>query len=209
MAHHEAGHALVRLHSPHAVPLHRVTIVPRGVAALGYTMHLPKEDRYMQTRSELNDELAAALGGRAAEEVVFGHVSTGAANDFQQATRIATAMVKHYGMSELGLVAYDDDNGQPQFLRQIMGGPPQYSERTAAEIDRQVRTIITSTYDRVLKILREQKPTLERIATTLLERESISGDELNQFAADAAPRADRFGGPAATDDDAQDDRQAL
>jgi len=183
VAYHESGHALVGLCSPHAAPVHRVTIIPRGVAALGYTMHLPTEDRYIQTKSELEDELAVVLGGRAAEEVIFGRVSTGAANDFQQATRIASSMVKDFGMSSLGVVSFDDGEDQPRFLRQLMGGAPQYSERTAAEIDREVRRIVNERYEHVKSLLTGKKTQLHALAKRLIEKESISAEELKEIVA--------------------------
>ncbi len=180
VAYHEAGHALVGLCTPKANPVHRVTIIPRGVAALGYTMHLPTEDRYMQTKSELEAELAVTLGGRAAEQVVFGRVTTGAANDFQQATRIASAMVKDYGMSDLGVVSYEDD-GQQGFLRQMMGAPPKYSERTATEIDRTVREIVNGAYDDVVDLMTDRRDELEAVAGRLMEHESITAEELGDL----------------------------
>ncbi|OQB40472.1 MAG: ATP-dependent zinc metalloprotease FtsH 4 [Candidatus Latescibacteria bacterium ADurb.Bin168] len=180
VAYHEAGHALVGLCSPHATPVHRVTIIPRGVAALGYTMHLPTEDRYIQTKAELDAELGVVLGGRAAEEVVFNEISTGASNDFVQATRIASSMVKDYGMSRLGVVSYDDEN-QSRFLRQISGGMPQYGERTAAQIDREVRAIINDRYQHVKKLLSEKREQLEAVAQRLLATESISSEELREL----------------------------
>ena len=181
VAYHESGHAMAGLCCPNATPVHRVTIIPRGVAALGYTMHLPKEDRYIQTRQELEDELAVALGGRAAEEIIFGRVSTGAANDFQQATRIASSMVKRFGMSELGIVSFDDDRGDV-FLRQVMGGAPNYSDKQAGEIDRQVRKIISDAYDRVKELLSRHSDALHQVAQTLLDRESITAEELRSIA---------------------------
>jgi cell division protease FtsH len=182
IAYHEAGHALTRLCCPNAHPVHRVTIIPRGVAALGYTMHLPKEDRYLNTRSELEDELVVTLGGRAAEEIIFKQISTGASNDFQQATNIASNMVKNFGMSEMGIVSYQGDD-QSQFMRRMMGGSPQYSEKTAGEIDKEVRRIITRAYDRAVEILTEQEETLRVLADTLLEKETMLADELNELVA--------------------------
>jgi cell division protease FtsH len=143
-------------------------------------MHLPTEDRYIQTKAELEDELAVVLGGRAAEEVIFSQISTGASNDFMQATRIAGSMVKDFGMSNLGVVSYEDE-GQSRFLRQISGSMPQYSERTAAEIDREVRSIISARYEHVKKLLDEKKPFLEAVARRLLDTESISSEELHEL----------------------------
>ena len=181
VAYHEAGHALAGLCCPNATPVHRVTIIPRGIAALGYTMHLPKEDRYIQTRDELSDELVVALAGRAAEEIIFRKISTGAANDFQQVTRIATAMVKNYGMSTLGVVSYADQN-QNTFLRQIMGGAPDYSDQKAAEIDREVRRIVTDAHKRAKDVLERYSDALRAVAERLLEKESMTSDELREMA---------------------------
>jgi cell division protease FtsH len=197
VAHHEAGHALVGLCSPNAHDVHRVTIIPRGVAALGYTMHMPSEDRYLQTQSELRDELAVVLGGRAAEETVFGRVTTGAANDFQQATLIAGSMVKDYGMSRLGLVSYETDD-QPLFMRQMMGGSPDHSERTSAEIDREIRRIISEAYEGVKELLTDRQKELRQIAERLMEIETMSADELQEIVELCK------GPPRATDDPASE-----
>jgi len=180
VAYHESGHALVGLCTPHATPVHRVTIIPRGVAALGYTMHLPTEDRYIRTKAELEAEMAVTLGGRAAEEVIFGQITTGAANDFTQVTYIAMSMVKDYGMSRLGVISYEDDS-QPLFLRQIMGGPPPYSEETAAEIDREVRRMVKERYEHVKSLLTRYKDDLHAIAGRLMKEETISADELKRI----------------------------
>ncbi len=178
VAYHESGHALVASSVSHADPVHKVSIIPRGIAALGYTLQVPTEDRYLMTRSELLDRLAVLLGGRVAEEVVFGEVSTGAQNDLARATDIARRMVKEYGMSEkLGLVTFEKEKG-PFFL------PPQpflgkeYSEDKAKEIDAEVDRIIEEAHNRVRSILSEKRETLDKLASRLLEREVVEEEEL-------------------------------
>ena len=178
VAYHESGHALVASSVSHADPVHKVSIIPRGIAALGYTLQVPTEDRYLMTRSELLDRLAVLLGGRVAEEVVFGEVSTGAQNDLARATDIARRMVKEYGMSEkLGLVTFEKVKG-PFFL------PPQpflgkeYSEDKAKEIDAEVDRIIEEAHNRVRSILSEKRETLDKLASRLLEREVVEEEEL-------------------------------
>jgi cell division protease FtsH len=179
IATHEGGHALVAMSVEHADPVNKVSIIPRGISALGYTQQLPTEDRYLMTREELLDRLAVLLGGRVAEELVFTDISTGAQNDLQRATDIARSMVTEYGMSEkLGLVTYIREQ-QPLFLP--TGGPPpsaDYSEETAQAIDGEVARIITETQVRVREILGGERETLDAIARALLEKETISGEEL-------------------------------
>jgi cell division protease FtsH len=187
VAHHEMGHALVAFSVPHADPVHKVTIIPRGVAALGMTYQLPTEDRYLLRRSELEDRIAVALGGHVAEELVYGELSTGAHNDLERATALARAMVKRYGMSErLGPIAFGDDGG-PGFLRRggpsWEGGEREYSEETARAIDEEVRRIVEETYDRVRGLLGAKKPTLLRAAEVLKRRETLEGDELRRLLA--------------------------
>src|SRR5437879_2198353 len=148
VAHHEMGHALVATSLPHADPVHKVTIIPRGVAALGMTYQLPTEDRFLLTRSELEDRIAVLLGGRVAEELVYGEISTGAHNDLERASELARLMVTKYGMSErLGLATYGDTT--PLFLKGAgFGGERDYSEETARAIDAEVRAILDRTDDR-------------------------------------------------------------
>jgi cell division protease FtsH len=176
---HEGGHALVAMSVEHADPVNKVSIIPRGIAALGYTQQLPTEDRYLMTKEELLDRLAVLLGGRVAEELVFTDVSTGAQNDLQRATDIARSMVTEYGMSDkLGLVTYIREP-PPLFLP--LGGPPasaEYSEETAQVIDQEVARIMKEVQERVRKILSEKRGSLDTVASALLEKETISGDEL-------------------------------
>jgi cell division protease FtsH len=181
VAYHESGHALVAMSVPTADPVNKVSIIPRGIAALGYTQQLPTEDRYLMTREELLDRLSVLLGGRVAEELVFGDISTGAQNDLQRATDIARAMVTEYGMSEkLGLVTYAKER-RPLFLETGFSPAKEYSDETAREIDSEVSRLMDEAHDLVRKILTEKKEQLEVIAQTLLEKETILGDELKDL----------------------------
>src|SRR5262249_49286642 len=161
VAHHEMGHALVAA-SVHADPVHKVTIIPRGVAALGMTYQLPTEDRFLMTRSELDDRLAVLLGGRVAEELGYGEISTGADNDLERATELARLMVMKYGMSErVGLATFGER--LPMFLKNNgmpWSGEREYSEETARAIDAEVREILDRTHDRVRGILTAKKAVL-------------------------------------------------
>lgn len=183
VAHHEVGHALVALSLPGSDPVQKISIIPRGIAALGYTLQLPTEDRYLLTRSELESKIAVLLGGRVAEELVFGETSTGAADDLQKATNIAKRMIKDYGMSEkLGAVALDR-TPQPAFMQtKEFSSPPSYSEETAREIDEEVRQIIDTQQTRVRNVLTTMKPILLEGAKKLLAQEVMSGDELQTIA---------------------------
>jgi cell division protease FtsH len=181
VAYHEAGHALVAASAPNADPVHRISIIPRGIAALGYTLQLPTEDRYLLTRPELLDKLAVLFGGRAAEEAMFGDVSTGGHNDLQRAADIARRMVVEYGMSQkFGPLAFESTRG-PMFLDGTAGGAKDYSEETAREIDQEVARITQETYDRVREIITRRRDDLERIARRLLEIEVLEGDELQHL----------------------------
>ena len=179
VAYHEVGHALVALSFPGADPIQKISIIPRGIAALGYTLQLPTEDRFLMAKTELENKIAVLLGGRNAEELIFGEASTGAQNDLVRATDIAKSMVKSYGMSEkLGTVTLDRER-QP-LLMQIQAPQEKgdYSEETAREIDCEVRRIIDEQYDRVRWLLAEQKRALIEGAKVLLDREVISGSDL-------------------------------
>ncbi|HSE02720.1 MAG TPA: ATP-dependent zinc metalloprotease FtsH [Methylomirabilota bacterium] len=184
VAHHEIGHALVASSLPHADPVHKVTIIPRGVAALGATYQLPLEDRYLLTRSELEDRIAVLLGGRVAEEVIYGEVSTGAHNDLERATELARLMVMQYGMSEqLGPMTFGGGQ-QAMFLRG--SGLPQereYSEESARRIDGETRAIIDRIYDRVRDLLTTRKRVLVEAAAELKQRETLEGDRLRELLA--------------------------
>jgi cell division protease FtsH len=179
VAYHETGHALVALSLPGADQVQKISIIPRGIAALGYTLQLPTEDRFLMTKSELENKVAVLLGGRIAEELVFGEASTGAQNDLVKATDIAKSMVKAYGMSEkLGTITLERER-QPQFVQlQAAQEKGDYSEETAREIDCEVRRIIDEQYERVKQLLGEKKAALQEGATLLLEREVITGSDL-------------------------------
>ena len=180
VAYHESGHAIVASILPNADPVRRVSIIPRGIAALGYTIQLPTEDRYLLTKSELLDRMAVMLGGKAAEEIIFGEASTGAKNDLDKATEMATGMVKSYGMSEkLGPVSFD--KGRSLFLDTPWTQPKEYSESTAREIDEEVRSIISESFSKAKTILNERVEKLRQIAGVLLEKEVLEGDELKKL----------------------------
>jgi cell division protease FtsH len=184
VAHHEIGHALVASSLPNADPVHKVTIIPRGVAALGATYQLPLEDRYLLTRSELEDRIAVLLGGRVAEEIIYGEVSTGAHNDLERGTEIARLMVMQYGMSEaLGPMTFGGGQ-QSMFLRG--SGLPQereFSEETARRIDSETRAIIDRIYDRVRDLLTARKRVLVEAAAELKQKETLEGDRLRELLA--------------------------
>jgi len=187
VAFHESGHAIVAESVVHADPVHKISIIPRGIAALGYTQQLPTEDRYLLTRSELNDRLAVLLGGRVAEELVFNEISTGAQNDLQRASDIARAMVTEYGMSDsLGLVSYERPR-QPMFLPESFSPGKNYSEAKAAEIDEEIARLVEEAHQRVQKILSERRHVLNELAELLSEKESVHGDELRRMLAAAEP----------------------
>jgi cell division protease FtsH len=179
VAFHETGHALVALSIPGSDQVQKISIIPRGVAALGYTLQLPTEDRFLMTKSELENKVAVLLGGRIAEETIFGEASTGAQNDLVKATDIAKSMVKAYGMSEkLGTITLERER-QPQFLQlPVASEKGDYSEETAREIDCEVRRIIDGQYGRVRRLLEDKKAVLQQGAALLLEREVITGAEL-------------------------------
>jgi cell division protease FtsH len=182
IAHHEAGHALVMHSLPGCDPVHKVSIVSRGMA-LGYTMPLPEDDRYLKQRSKFKDELAGLLGGRAAEEIIFEDVTTGATSDLERATKLARKMVTEYGMSEkLGPLTF----GQKEelvFLGKEIGEQRNYSEEVAREIDEEVHRLITEAYQTALRVLREKKEKLVSLATKLIETETLEGSELEAMLA--------------------------
>jgi len=181
VAHHELGHAMVAMALPGVDPVHKVSIIPRGVGALGYTIQRPTEDRFLMTREELENKMAVLLGGRAAEEVVFGHLSTGAADDLAKVTDIARSMVMRYGMVKgLGNVAYEEERS-PFLANPMLQKGREYSEQTAREIDVAVRDIVKAAYDKALGILTREKEVLERWARKLLEKETLVEAELAEL----------------------------
>jgi cell division protease FtsH len=186
VAFHESGHAIVAESVEHADPVHKISIIPRGIAALGYTLQQPTEDRYLMTRSELLDRLAVLLGGRVAEELAFKEISTGAQNDLQRATDIARSMVAEYGMSErLGLVTFERPR-QPMFLPQGFSPSKTYSEAKAGQIDEEVARVIEEAHQRVRKILSERLKILNDLAHLLSKEEIIQGEELRKMLSEAA-----------------------
>jgi len=192
VAHHEMGHALVAASVAHADPVHKVTIIPRGVAALGMTYQRPTEDRFLMTKSELEDRIAVMLGGRVAEELVYGEVSTGAHNDFERASELARLMVMKYGMSErLGLVTFGERSAS--FLKTpaaAWSGERDYSEETARMIDEEVRGIIERIHERVRGLLTARKASLIAAAAELKRTETLEGEPLRRLlAGEAVERA--------------------
>jgi cell division protease FtsH len=187
VAYHELGHALVALSVPNADPVQKVSIIPRGIAALGYTLQRPTEDRYLMTKSELIDKLTTLLGGRVAEELAFDEISTGAQNDLVKATDIARSMVKEFGMSEsMGLVAFER-NRQSLYLQfPQFPASQEYSEKTSREIDAEIKKIVDEAHTRARKILTKKKKILDKVAKILLEKEVIGGEELKQLVSEAA-----------------------
>ncbi len=184
VAYHESGHALVAESVPQADPVRKISVIPRGIAALGYTQQLPTEDRYLMTRSELEDRIAVLLGGRVAEELVFKDISTGAQNDLQRATDMARSMITEYGMSErLGLTTFQKER-RSVFL-EVGGSPRDYSEERAREIDEEIDRILREAHERVRKILEERKGLLEKVARTLLEHEVMEGENLRSLMKEA------------------------
>ncbi len=178
VAYHELGHALVALTLPGVDPVHKVSIIPRGVGALGYTMQRPTEDRFLMTTDELEHKMAVLLGGRAAEELVFGEISTGAADDLIRVTDIARSMVTRYGMDPtLGQAAYETERGSFLGLPSE-GGGRRFSEDTAREIDVAVRERVDRAYQQALEILKKRRSELETLARKLLEKETLTADEL-------------------------------
>ncbi|MPR10188.1 ATP-dependent zinc metalloprotease FtsH [Microvirga tunisiensis] len=184
VAYHEIGHALVAMALPGVDPVHKVSIIPRGVGALGYTIQRPTEDRFLMTREELENKMAVLLGGRAAELLVFGHLSTGAADDLARVTDIARSMVTRYGMSEkLGNVALEKDERSFLSPNPLGNGARErsYSDETATAIDDEVRAIVQGAMDRTLALLTERSALLERTARRLLEKETLEEAELQEL----------------------------
>jgi len=181
VAYHEAGHAIVGWYLEHTDTVLKVSIVPRGLAALGYTLQTPLEDRFLMTTEELNDKICALLGGRVAEEIIFGRISTGAQNDLERITTMAFAMVAEYGMSdELGYLSLKDSNNP----NNSYGFNKKYSENTAQRIDQAIQDIIKMNYKRTYDLLIEHKDKLEKMATTLLDKEVINHYDIRELLGD-------------------------
>ena len=189
-AYHEMGHALVARAIPGTDPVHKVSIIPRGIGALGYTIQRPTEDRFLMSKGELQDKMTVLLGGRAAETVVFGEISTGASDDLAKVTDIARSMVTRYGMDEgLGLVSLESERSL--FLQgpaELVGSRRDYSEETAREVDCAVRALIDEAFGRAVSLLETHRNALEEGARKLLEKETLTGDELPRLDA-AIPEA--------------------
>ena len=188
IAYHEAGHALVSKLVPNADPLLKVTIVPRGIGALGYALQLPTEDRYILTKSELLDRLTVLLGGRAAEEVVFGDQTTGAAEDLKHATELAKRMVVEYGMSEeLGPLSLGKERTNV-FLGEEIVKSDEHSEELTAAIDREIRRIVLEAYNRAKSLVNRYREALDRLAQELLRRETLDKEDVDKILADLVPQ---------------------
>ncbi|MDX9745046.1 MAG: ATP-dependent zinc metalloprotease FtsH [Syntrophales bacterium] len=187
VAYHEMGHALVSLSLPGTDPVQKISIVPRGIAALGYTMQVPTEDRFLMRKTELMNKVASLLGGRAAEEIIFGDISTGAHNDLSRATDIARSMVMEYGMSTALGQVYLSRKSRPLFLDAGMSESNEFSEATAELIDREIKSIIDDQYRKALEIIRNRKNVLIEGARLLLEKEKIDGEDLKALMDRDAP----------------------
>ena len=188
VAYHESGHALLRLLMPSAEELHKVSIIPRGTSALGYTMELPLEDRYIISKKELESRLIVLLGGRASEELIFKEVTTGAHNDLEVATELARRMVCEFGMSKnLGNLTFGKKHHQV-FLGRDLGEERNYSDETAELIDKELRTIVDDSYKRAKELLTENKKGLVKLADTLLEKEVLTGKQAREVAGLPEPK---------------------
>jgi cell division protease FtsH len=179
-AYHEAGHALVARLMPNSDPVHMISIIPRGRAG-GFTMILPEEERYYMSKTEMEETLVHLLGGRVAEKLVLDDISTGASNDIQRATKIARGMVTHYGMSDnLGPMTYSGDDDEV-FLGRDFAKSRNYSEEVAAQIDREMRSIIDKAYHKAEALLRDNLAKLHDVAKALLEKETLDGKEFERI----------------------------
>ncbi len=192
VAHHEMGHAIVGMSLPGVDEVHKVSIIPRGIGALGYTIQRPTEDRFLMTREELENKIAVLLGGRAAEKIIYGHLSTGAADDLARATDIARSMVARYGMDpDLGHVSYDSD--RPTFLgntEQASWLNRRYSDATAERMDHAVKEVIDIIFERTVALLEDNRTLLEKSAADLLERETLEDADLKRIATEVVRPAE-------------------
>lgn len=174
VSYHEVGHALISALQKNSEPVQKITIVPRTMGALGYVMHVPEEEKYLQTEAELHDRLVSLLGGRAAEEIVFGNVTTGAANDIEQATNIASNMITRFGMSKrFGLM------GLATVESEYLGGGAKLtcSDRTAADVDTEIMELLKTCYEEAKEMLSGNRELMDKLAAHLIEKETISGKE--------------------------------
>jgi cell division protease FtsH len=181
VAYHESGHALVASMIPNTDPIHKISIMPRGMASLGYTLQLPLEDRYLTTRTEILDRMCVLLGGRCTEEIVFSDVTTGAQNDLEKTNEIARRMVTEYGMSEeLGPLTFGKKHSEV-FLGRDLLKEKNYSEESAAKIDKEVAKIVSSCYERTMKILSDNRDRLDRLAKNLIEKEVLEAKDIEKI----------------------------
>ncbi|MGI8649124.1 MAG: ATP-dependent metallopeptidase FtsH/Yme1/Tma family protein, partial [Rubrobacter sp.] len=179
-AFHEAGHAIVGALLEHADPVHKISIIPRG-QALGVTMSLPTEDRFMMSKSQMMHQLAMMLGGRAAEMVIFDEITTGASNDIERVTKMSRAMVTRYGMSEkLGLIAFGNPEGQV-FMGRDFNSSPDYSDEIAFQIDREIRRIVDESYDTAEDVLLRNRELLDKLSADLIEHETVDAKHLKRL----------------------------
>jgi cell division protease FtsH len=190
VAYHESGHAIVAFALPNTDPVHKVSIIPRGLAALGYTMYRPEQDRYLMTKGELESRIQTLLGGTVAEEIVFEDISSGAQNDLERATEIARSMVMDFGMSQLGRVNFRESSRNP-FLYSggELGRMQHHSEATAREIDEEVKRIIDVNLERTRTIVAERRQALEAVTNALMELETIDADQFKQIMEETSPGA--------------------
>jgi cell division protease FtsH len=191
VAYHEMGHALVALSLPGVDKVHKISIIPRGIGALGYTIQRPTEDRFLMTREELENKMAVLLGGRASEHLVFGHLSTGAADDLAKATDIARSMVMRYGMeTKLGHVSYEGESARFLDVPQTMTRRHDFSEEVAREIDRAVKAILDAAFENATRVLAQQRSILDRGSTLLLEKETLNEENLRALTgAESSPES--------------------
>jgi len=200
------GHAIVGHYLEHSDPVHKISVISRG-QALGYTISLPSEDKFLTTKAELTDTMAMTLGGRAAEEIVFGEITTGASNDLEKVTQTAKQMVMRFGMSEkLGPRVFGHDHGQP-FLGREFSSEPDYSDEIAREIDDEIRRIVEAAHQNARDILSNHRESLERISEILLKRETIEREEFEALL-DGRSEEDVFG-PDETPSDGTPERPEL
>src|SRR5207245_2224436 len=188
VAYHEAGHALVACALPNTDPVHKISIIPRGVGALGYVLQRPEDDRHLRTQSELESDIKVCLGGTLAEELIYREISNGASSDLERASRVARRMVKEFGMSRLGRVYFHEATGAA-FLAGPAAGPSEreHSEQTAREIDIEVRKILDDATEEVRAILQARTAALQAVAQRLVDKEVIDGAELRQLLEQHSP----------------------
>jgi cell division protease FtsH len=189
IAYHESGHAIVASVLPGLDPVHKISIIGRGFGALGYTMQVPLEDRYLLSRTDLKSQLAVLLGGRTAEEIAFNEISTGARNDLQRATDIARSMVTEYGMSDaIGAITYDAERGAKFLENPFAQERGNYAEDTARQIDAEIKRILTEAHEEARRVLLDRRGNLDELSKRLLDREVIEGDELRELIGPVPPK---------------------